>query len=208
MGRRTMKKNGMIWLILAVLSAVALNGCTLGVPASNQISPGSATAPQSSGTDERIVTFKVIGKGMVPEIATSPAQGRLLAERAAISDGYRQLVEKITGVYVEAYSKTSEGQIDYDVILTKAHSWLRGVNIIDTEEVGQGVYQAHMSLRIYFTQRDLIWWPQGLGSNVSPVLPHPVKSYAARSLGIGDPGPYKRSHWSGRRFSDRPQEGR
>ncbi|MFO7749843.1 MAG: LPP20 family lipoprotein [Desulfobacteraceae bacterium] len=205
-----MKKNGIIWLILVFLSAVTLNGCSLlGVPAdSSKAVPGSAVAPQNSGTEERIVTFKVTGKGMVPEIATSPAQGRLLAERAAISDGYRQLVEKIKGVYVEAYSKTSEGQIDYDVIRTKTQSWLRGVNIIDTEEVGQGIFQVHMSLRIYFTQKDLIWWPQGLGSNILPMSTRPVKYYLAKSLGYGDSRSCVSYPWCGRTFYYRPHAGR
>jgi len=63
--------------------------------------PGKVLSPASSekGT-EKVVTFNVIGKGLEPENAMTKGEARLMAERAAIADGYRQFVEKIRGVYV------------------------------------------------------------------------------------------------------------
>jgi len=39
-----------------------------------------------------------------------------MAERAAVADGYRQLVEKVRGVYVDAFMKAGRGTVNHDVI--------------------------------------------------------------------------------------------
>ncbi len=60
-------------------------------------SPGSVLG--SKGAAQKVVTFEVTGKGLEPEKALTRGEAILMSERAAISDGYRQLVEKIRGVY-------------------------------------------------------------------------------------------------------------
>ncbi|MBF0229596.1 MAG: LPP20 family lipoprotein [Desulfamplus sp.] len=143
-----------------------------------------------NGSNQRIVTFDVIGKGLMPETAINTGQGRLMAERAAINDGYRQLVEKIRGVYVDAYSQTTNGIIDYDVIRTKTQSWLRGVQVLEVKEAGYGIFNAKLELRIYFTENDMIWWPSGIGEGVVPASPSRrgyLSSFigASASVGVG-----------------------
>lgn len=167
-------------LITTLLVLFTAGGCIYRpyhhAPATNASATGGAlsSSPAGNPSEDRIVTFRVTGKGLTPETAINIGQGRLMGERAAINDGYRQLVEKIRGVYIDAFSQTTNGIVDYDIIRTKTQSWLRGVEVISVKEEGHGIFSADMQLRIYFTRNDMIWWPTGLGSNV---VPAPSKSY-------------------------------
>ncbi len=173
-----------IFIITAIMAGFSLMGCGYvekRAKVSNVSSTGGTVeySNNDSTSQQRIVTFEVIGKGLIPETAINTGQGRLMAERAAISDGYRQLVEKIRGVYVDAYSQTTNGVIDYDVIRTKTQSWLRGVQVLEVKEAGYGIFNAKLQLRIYFTETDMIWWPAGIGNSIVPAS-QPKRSYIAR----------------------------
>ena len=62
------------------------------------------------------MSFYVTGKGLEPENALTKGGAVLMAERAAVADGYRQLVEKVRGVYVDAFMKAGRGTVNHDVI--------------------------------------------------------------------------------------------
>ncbi len=146
---------------LAFCLMAALSSC---IPSKRNASPGSVLG--GKGATQKVVKFEVIGKGLDPETALTRGEAVLMAERAAISDGYRQLVEKIRGVYVEAYTKSGNATVDYDLINTRTQSWLRGVKIVQITRGEYGITQARMQLSIYFAKQDMIWWPMGLGNNV------------------------------------------
>ena len=118
---------------------------------------------------QKVVTFDVVGKGLEPENALSKGEAILMAERAAVADGYRQLVEKISGVYVDAYSKAGFGAVSRELITTRAQSWLRGVDIVEIRRGKHGIVEAHMQLGIYFSQKNMVWWPTGLGPGLRPL---------------------------------------
>ena len=46
--------------------------------------------------------IEVVGMGMAPPNAVNATHGKMLARRAAIADGYRQIAEVIKGVSVES----------------------------------------------------------------------------------------------------------
>lgn len=174
----------LLFYTFTLIIAFGLNGCIYvekRAKGSNVSSTGGTVefSENDSTAQQRIVTFEVTGKGLIPETAINTGQGRLMAERAAINDGYRQLVEKIRGVYVDAYSQTTNGIVDYDVIRTKTQSWLRGVQVLEVKEAGYGIFNAKLQLRIYFTATDMIWWPAGIGNGIVPASP-PRRSYLAR----------------------------
>ena len=155
-------KKKILFLFLAMV-VIAVSGCN-----TYKASPGLVLekAPANS-TNNRIVTFTVKGKGVEPEGALTKGQARLMAERAAVADGYRQFVEKIRGVYVDAFSKGGFGTIDQDSIKTSTQSILRGVEVKEITHGDYGIAQAVMELRINFTRHGMIWWPQGPGSNLN-----------------------------------------
>ncbi|MDA8134972.1 MAG: hypothetical protein M0T82_10135 [Desulfobacteraceae bacterium] len=124
--------------------------------------------PGGEADDQKIVTFYVIGKGLEPENALSKGEAVLMAERAAVADGYRQLVEKLRGVYLEAFMRAGRGTVDQETIQVQTQSWLRGTEIMEITQGQYGITMARMSLRINFTRDGMIWWPVGIGRDVKP----------------------------------------
>ncbi len=160
-----MKKQKVILAFLMVLFMVffILSGCSR----RHRVNSREAVIDDSGSglRNSRVVTFHVTGKGLAPETAISKGQAELMAERAAVADGYRQLVEKLRGVYVDAYMKAGQGAVNYDMIRTSTQAWLRGAEVDDLVKVDYGITEAHMSLRVNFVKRNMIWWPAGIGQN-------------------------------------------
>ncbi len=154
-------KNCMKFVVFGALLFL-LAGCNI-----YQASPGPVVKSGSDQNDQnRIVTFTVTGKGVEPEAALTRGQARLMAERAAVADGYRQFVEKLEGVFVEAYARGGYGTIDKDMLKTSTRAVLRGVEVKEITHGDLGIARAVMQLRINFTRRGMIWWPEGLGRNL------------------------------------------
>ncbi|MCA1786967.1 MAG: LPP20 family lipoprotein [Desulfobacteraceae bacterium] len=132
--------------------------------------PGSVLGrTPDDGASRKVVAFRVVGKGVAPEKSLTPGEAAIMAERAAVADGYRLLVEKISGVYVDAFMKAGYGSVNQEMIVTKARSWLRGVEIMEVRQTAHGITEAELQLDIYFARRDMIWWPSGLGPGLYPV---------------------------------------
>jgi len=168
-----MKTQRIVWpgLIAAVMLLMIFSGCRSLQPVSSyrRVLNGSLNGAHN----QRVMTFHVTGKGVAPETAISKGQAVLMAESAAIADGYRQLVEKIRGVYVDAYMESGQGSVDYEMIRTSTQSWLRGAEIDSIVHADYGITEAHMSLRINFIRKNMIWWPAGRGGNIAGNSPVP-----------------------------------
>ncbi len=165
-----MKRNRWLFLLFAVV--YLLTGCAGNyLTGSNSSSaPGSVLGlSQKEGGTDQVVTFEVTGKGLEPETSITKGEALIMAERAAIMDGYRQFAEKIHGVYVDAYMKAGYGTINHDMIKTNTQSWLRGVEVVEIRRGSHGITEATMLLRINFTQKGMVWWPSGIGSSVTPI---------------------------------------
>lgn len=123
--------------------------------------------PEPEQLDQtRIVTFKVTGQGVAPETSLTRGQGRILAGRAAIADGYRQFVEKLSGVYVETFTRAGLSHLGADQIQISVKAMLRGVEIKEIVHDEYGIAKANMELSINFTEHGMMWWPKGLGKDV------------------------------------------
>jgi|GEM_PF-133540 len=103
---------------------------------------GMTLAPQCD------LHFRVIGQGVAPVNTVSPAQAMALAKRAAIADGYRQLAEKISGVYVEGRDMIKNMMVQNSVVHTQVNALIRNAEIVDTE-FRDGLYQAQMEITIH-----------------------------------------------------------
>ena len=82
-----------------------------------------------------------------------------MAERAAIADGYRKLVEKVRGVFIDAYSRIGDGVIDYDIVYAETQSWIKGAEVIKMEKMENDIYEAHMRIRISVAKDSTLWNP-------------------------------------------------
>lgn len=66
------------------------------------------------------------GSGAPSPDAQNPAQGRILAKRAAISDARRNLLETLEGVRVASSTVVKEYMVENDVIKTRVHGIVKG----------------------------------------------------------------------------------
>ncbi len=94
-----------------------------------------------------IVTLTVIGEGIAPQDAISPTQAMVLAKRAAIIDGYRQLGEKLYGVKLSARDKVEDAVLRNSKIATRVDAIIRNANIINNA-YKDGLYRVMMELKI------------------------------------------------------------
>ncbi|MBI4619808.1 MAG: LPP20 family lipoprotein [Desulfobacterales bacterium] len=93
-----------------------------------------------------IITAK--GNGAPSPEALNPAQGRILAKRAAISDARRNLLETLEGVRVTSTSVVKEYMVENDVIKTRVHGIVKGSELTDTKYMSDGSVEVTVSMSI------------------------------------------------------------
>ena len=139
-------------------------GCN-NINSSNGGPGGVLDSSADNMVNQKVVTLQVTGKGLEPENALTKGEAILMAERAAVADGYRQLVEKVRGVYVDAYMKAGRGAISQDTIQVHTQSWLRGTEVMEITQAEYGITEARLRLRINFSKEGMVWWPVGIADN-------------------------------------------
>lgn len=77
------------------------------------------------GESANKITISVFGQGFDPENG-SKHQKKFMAERAATIDGYRRLSERLSGIVVNAYSKSGIKGITVDQVTSETNAYLRG----------------------------------------------------------------------------------
>nr|WP_319493620.1 hypothetical protein [uncultured Desulfobacter sp.] len=146
---------------LTVLSIAGCNNINLSAGGSGSVLDSFA----NNVVNHKVFTFQVTGKGLEPENVLTKGEAILMAERAAIADGYRQLVERVRGVYVDAYTKAGRGSVNQDAILVKTQAWLRGTEVMEITRADNGITEARLRLRVNFSKRGVVWWPVGIADN-------------------------------------------
>jgi len=74
------------------------------------------------------ILVSVRGQGLEPSNGTRQ-QKRLMAERAAVIDGYRKLSERMAGTILNAYSAAGHNNISQDQITAETNAYLRGAQV-------------------------------------------------------------------------------
>lgn len=107
--------------------------------------------------------IRVIGFGAAPEGA-GRAQARLLAQRAAQADAYRNAMEILEGVRLQSETTVEDFLVTSDVIRTRVEGYVRGAQFvrIDFDDFS-GIAEAEMIL------------PLGGGRDLYPVLMEEVE---------------------------------
>lgn len=77
------------------------------------------------------------GFGISPEDVTNRAQARLMAERAALSVAYRNLLEVAEGVTVDAETIVENFMLKSDIVKTKVEGFVKGATIIPDPKTGE-----------------------------------------------------------------------
>jgi len=81
---------------------------------------------------EKTLRINVIGQGVAPSFASSPAQGYALAKRAAMVDGYRLIAERIKGVKVEGRDTIKNMQVTRSEVRASVENIIKNAIIVNT----------------------------------------------------------------------------
>ncbi|MFZ5570313.1 MAG: hypothetical protein ACOZF0_07905 [Thermodesulfobacteriota bacterium] len=142
--------------MIGILLLAGVIGCTSGheilkyenpiLTSQHQLVPG--LEPEEASEKFAV---DVIGQGIEPETG-SPQQKKLMAERAAVIDGYRKLSERIAGTILNAYTAAGRNNISVDHVITETNAYLRGaqVSFISHEDgIASARVKVYMSPREY-----------------------------------------------------------
>ncbi|MEY4505115.1 MAG: hypothetical protein RL154_1412 [Pseudomonadota bacterium] len=122
---------------LSLLLPILFTGCiTITAPKIAETSKVQVDVPPPNINvlkPDNIITLRVIGQGLAPDNIQSKYQVIALAKRAAITDGYRLLVEKLYGVKVEGYDYIKNMVLQKSEVRTCVNAVIQYVNIVETK---------------------------------------------------------------------------
>lgn len=95
--------------------------------------------------------IRVTGSGAPPDRGNA-SQRRLMAERAAIADAYRQLAEAINGVRVDAETVVKDYITESDTVRVQVSALIRGAQKIDRRFLSDGSIEVDMVVKLYGQQ--------------------------------------------------------
>lgn len=111
---------------------------------------GCYVAPVQQAPAPRIewVPVKITAKGggAPPPNAISPAQARLMTERAAKMDALRNLLEQAYGVRINSNTYVRDFVTQSDSIRANVDAYIRGARIVDTRYLSDGGVEMEMEL--------------------------------------------------------------
>ncbi|MBE8951281.1 MAG: LPP20 family lipoprotein [Quinella sp. 3Q1] len=92
----------------------------------------------------------VTGMGTAnPAMVRTPAHALMMARRAAIADGYRQMAELITGVQVDAETTVEQMMLTSDIVKTRVSAIIKGAVIVSEGELAGGGYEVEMQVPLF-----------------------------------------------------------
>ena len=136
------------FLFLIVIVQLILSGCVTDKIFSKKKNDNSLQPQQKIYGEVNNSVIFVTGKGIIENSDDNSAKSYLLAERAAIIDGYRLLSEKIAGLMLDAYSSSEDFNVSKDQIMVRARSYVRGADVVNIRHLKNGVVEADMKISL------------------------------------------------------------
>ncbi|MBC7543997.1 MAG: hypothetical protein H7338_14825 [Candidatus Sericytochromatia bacterium] len=117
------------------------------------IPPAQAHLVQQAGHGKGSVDWSsgqitVTGSGAPPDRGNA-AQRRLLTQRAAVADGYRQLAEIISGVHVDSETVVKDFVTDSDTIRTQVSALVKGAQPGAPRFLSDGAVEIDVTVNLY-----------------------------------------------------------
>ena len=122
-------------------------------------------------------TITVTGMGAPPANARNKAQARMMARRAAVVDGYRQLAEVVKGVNVDAESTVENFMLTSDVARTKVSALVQGAQVVNERMTPDGGYEVTMRISMFGVSNSLAEAVMPRSAE-QEVFPEPVQTVA------------------------------
>ncbi len=112
-------------------------------------SQAAGQAPVEGSLDWTTGVLTVYGEGVASAHIQSPAQRRLMGFRAAKAVAYRNLLELVGQVQVDAVTTVGEAMLASDSIRTRVSGLVRGARLVpESQQEKDGVYQVALSLQL------------------------------------------------------------
>ena len=97
------------------------------------------------------IIISVLGQGVAPMNTSSPAQAYALAKRAAVSDAYRLIAEKVKGVRVDGQDVIKNMMVKRSTVRTSVNAMIRNANVVETT-FKEGLCEVEMEIVIAHSQ--------------------------------------------------------
>ncbi len=137
--------------LLSALIAITFIGCTLiPEPLSMKSIEANRLKEIVLGTKENML-ISVVGQGVAPMNTSSPAQAYALAKRAAVSDAYRLIAEKVKGVRVAGQDTIENMMVKRSTVRTSVNAMIRNANVVETT-FKEGLCEVEMEITIAYSQ--------------------------------------------------------
>ena len=94
------------------------------------------------------ITVRAIGNGAPPAKAVNVAQARIMTERAAKLDAYRNLLENIYGVNISARSNVRDFILKNDSVKSRVDAYVRGAKVVHTMYHEDGGVEVEMEITL------------------------------------------------------------
>ncbi|MDR3590841.1 MAG: hypothetical protein P4N41_14410 [Negativicutes bacterium] len=101
------------------------------------------------GTDWGRGVVRATGTGVPPTIAHSPAQANAMARRAAVVDAYRNLLEAVGEVRVEAATVVKNFAVESDVVRTRISGLVQGARVVSEQTLADGSCQVTLEVSLF-----------------------------------------------------------
>lgn len=133
-----------VLLPAAVAAAEANVNITINTP------DGSSNGTEIHGSinwEQGVV--QAVGIGVPPAQVSSLAQANAMARRAAVVDAYRNLLEAVGEVRVEAATTVKNFEVDNDTVKTKIAGLIQGARVAHEQQMPDGSYQVTMEVDLH-----------------------------------------------------------
>ncbi|MBN1899945.1 LPP20 family lipoprotein, partial [Candidatus Sumerlaeota bacterium] len=174
------KTRFMFILALCVISVLSF-GCKKRIPVSIKVTgngaadrPISPPAPdESQPLMEEIPwagdVIEATGTGVRPDTASSDAQARLMAKKAARTDAQRNLLEQIQGLEIKSQTTVRNFMTEHDEIRTKVDGFIAGAEVVSETEQPDGAWEVKMQMDLNPLSQVILTTPPP--SPVPPAVP-------------------------------------
>lgn len=166
------------WLVLGLIPVVAAGNDFTGAS-------GTEIRGQVDSWDKEVI--EATGIGLPPSMAGNAAQAGVMARRAAIVDGYRNLLEKVGGVRVEAATTVRNYVLENDMVKTNISGLVQGARIVNEQALPDGSYQVTLQVAL-FGEHSVA---AAIADQMKPatLLPVPSPSAAYQPTAAGESAP-------------------
>lgn len=184
----TMRRIGILSLFCAMLMSGGWAGAQLVGSIKDVVEPVGTAGRVDWSTG--VIT--AVGIGAPPAQPANPAQARAMAERAAQVVAYRNLLEAVKGVRVDATTLVENFMVTSDIIRTEVNGIIQGATVMDKKYMSDGSVEVTIGMKLTGALADALLPktpltpPTGLTGTLTPAAPGQVYTgliVDARGLG-------------------------